>query len=81
MLLNNEGKTPKYLKYALGEIILVVIGILIALRVNNWNEYRHTRNEEKELLHQLQIEFQSIQKHINGYIDEQKSVKLSLQNY
>ncbi|TRZ41626.1 DUF6090 family protein [Robertkochia solimangrovi] len=35
-----EGKTGKYLKYAAGEIILVVIGILIALQVNNWNENR-----------------------------------------
>ncbi|MDZ7614453.1 MAG: hypothetical protein U5K51_12705 [Flavobacteriaceae bacterium] len=32
------GKTTNYLKYAVGEIILVVIGILIALQVNNWNE-------------------------------------------
>ncbi|TXE19903.1 hypothetical protein ES692_01190 [Psychroserpens burtonensis] len=32
-----EGKTGKYLKYALGEIILVMIGILLALQVNNWN--------------------------------------------
>ena len=36
----NEGKTSKYLKYAIGEIILVVIGILIALQINNWNENR-----------------------------------------
>ncbi|MBO0341043.1 hypothetical protein J0654_05270 [Muricauda lutimaris] len=36
----NEGKTGKYLKYALGEILLVVIGILIALQINNWNENR-----------------------------------------
>ncbi len=35
-----EGKTINYLKYAIGEIILVVIGILIALQVNNWNEKR-----------------------------------------
>ncbi|MGB5377521.1 DUF6090 family protein [Muriicola sp.] len=34
----SEGKTGKYLKYAIGEIILVVIGILIALQINNWNE-------------------------------------------
>jgi hypothetical protein len=33
-----ENKTGKYLKYAIGEIILVVIGILIALQINNWNE-------------------------------------------
>jgi len=34
----SEGKTAKYLKYAIGEILLVVIGILIALAVNNWNQ-------------------------------------------
>jgi len=34
----SEGKTRKYLKYAVGEILLVVIGILIALQINNWNE-------------------------------------------
>jgi hypothetical protein len=31
----NEGKTSKYFKYAIGEIVLVVIGILIALQINN----------------------------------------------
>lgn len=40
-----EGKTGKYLKYAIGEIVLVVIGILIALQINNWNE----RNKESRL--------------------------------
>ncbi|TVZ59702.1 hypothetical protein NA63_2238 [Flavobacteriaceae bacterium MAR_2010_105] len=35
-----ENKTGKYLKYAIGEIMLVVIGILIALQINNWNENR-----------------------------------------
>ena len=43
-----ENKTGKYLKYAIGEIILVVIGILIALQINNWNEVR--KNDEKEAL-------------------------------
>ena len=42
-----EKKTSQYLKYALGEILLVVIGILIALQINNWNE---ARKQEKELL-------------------------------
>jgi len=36
----SEGKTAKYLKYAIGEIVLVVIGILIALQINNWNNQR-----------------------------------------
>ena len=35
-----ENKFGKYVLYAIGEIVLVVIGILIALQVNNWNENR-----------------------------------------
>ena len=35
-----SGSVTKYLLYAIGEILLVVIGILIALQVNNWNEER-----------------------------------------
>ena len=46
----NEGKTTKYLKYALGEIVLVVIGILIALQINNWNEGRKQQQAETEFL-------------------------------
>jgi hypothetical protein len=42
-----EGKTGKYLKYAIGEIVLVVIGILIALQINNWHDHR------KEILNLL----------------------------
>ncbi len=45
-----SGKTGKYLKYAIGEIILVVIGILIALQLNTWNQNRLDRNEEALLL-------------------------------
>jgi uncharacterized membrane protein YgaE (UPF0421/DUF939 family) len=40
-----EGKTSKYIKYAIGEIILVVIGILIALSINNWNEKIKTQEK------------------------------------
>ena len=46
----NKGKTAKYLKYAIGEIILVVIGILIALQINNWNENRKDRIKENQIL-------------------------------
>ncbi len=38
------GKTGKYIKYAIGEIVLVVIGILIALQINNWNNHRIDKN-------------------------------------
>ena len=40
-----ENKTSKYLKYAIGEIVLVMIGILLALQVNNWNENRKNHNK------------------------------------
>ena len=46
----SEGKTGKYLKYAIGEIVLVVIGILIALSINNWNENRKTQNNQEKYL-------------------------------
>ena len=41
-----QGKTTRYFKYALGEILLVVIGILIALQINNWNEARKQKKED-----------------------------------
>jgi hypothetical protein len=48
-----QNKTGKYFKYAIGEIILVVIGILIALGINNWNENRKDSNQEKIVLMSL----------------------------
>jgi hypothetical protein len=45
-----QNKTAKYFKYAIGEIILVVIGILIALQINNWNENRKLRSVEHAML-------------------------------
>ena len=46
----SENETGKYLKYAIGEIILVVIGILIALQINNWNELKKQKLVEIEIL-------------------------------
>ena len=54
----NEGKTTKYFKYAIGEIILVVIGILIALQINNWNENQLEKLEELQLLENIKIDFE-----------------------
>ncbi len=51
-------KSSKYLKYAIGEIVLVVVGILIALSINNWNQGRLERIEEKKLLQSLKIDFE-----------------------
>lgn len=55
--LMEQNKTSKYLKYAIGEIVLVVIGILIALQINNWNENRNAKSKEKLLLKELNTEF------------------------
>jgi len=52
-----ENKTGKYFKYAIGEIVLVVIGILIALSINNWNEQRKDRKTETQALINLKAEF------------------------
>ncbi len=49
-----EGDIRKYIWYAIGEILLVVLGILIALQINNWNEDRILRNKEVKLLSQIQ---------------------------
>jgi len=59
----SRGKAVDYLKYAVGEIILVVIGILIALQINNWNEQRKTNKQELLLLRQLQTD-------VNSNLDE-----------
>lgn len=52
-----EKQTGRYLKYAVGEIVLVVIGILIALQISNWNQQRIASNKEKVLLSELNQEF------------------------
>lgn len=48
-----SGATRKYLWYAIGEVLLVMVGILLALQVNNWNEWRKDREREKEILTEL----------------------------
>jgi len=55
--LADDNKPIKYFRYAIGEIVLVVIGILIALSINNWNEQRKMNSQEQELLEGLEIEF------------------------
>jgi hypothetical protein len=52
-----ENKISNYFKYAIGEILLVVIGILIALQINTWNEERKNTKTEQKILLQLKNEF------------------------
>ncbi len=65
----NEGKTSKYFKYAIGEIVLVVIGILIALQINNWNEHRKEQIREKKLLYSLKEDFQATKSNLLESLD------------
>jgi len=53
-----KNKTSKYIKYAIGEIILVVIGILIALQINNWNENRKANAVGKQYLKGIKEDLQ-----------------------
>jgi hypothetical protein len=52
-----KNKTGKYLKYAIGEIILVVIGILIALSINNWQQDRRNKKQEYRYINDLINDF------------------------
>lgn len=52
----DDNKSMKYIRYAIGETVLIVIGILIALQLNNWNKNRISKNETKDLLKALIIE-------------------------
>lgn len=57
-----ENKIGKYFKYAIGEIFLVVLGILIALQINNWNQSRLEIKEEQKILLNLKIDFNNNKK-------------------
>ena len=52
-----SGTIRKYLIYAIGEIALVVIGILIALQINNWNESRKSQESRKKNFNNLYWHF------------------------
>ena len=63
-----------YLKYAIGEIFLVVIGILIALSVNNSNEERKLRKEEKKILLSLHSEISNNLNSLETSLNEKKNI-------
>lgn len=63
-----EGKTTNYLKYAVGEIILVVIGILIALSINTWNEKNKSLKEARFQLSKLSANINQDKRQIENAI-------------
>ena len=62
-----KGKTTNYLKYAIGEIVLVVIGILIALQINNWNESRKAVTLEDNFFKNVLIDLQKDKEKLTYY--------------
>lgn len=73
----SENKFSKYLLYAVGEIILVVIGILIALQINNWNEKRKNAEKENKYLSNLNKEIinDSLSLERGWFNNRQKKIK------
>jgi len=75
---NKTGKPAwpvgKYLKYAIGEIILVVIGILIALQINNWKEQRIENRKEQAILKRLAKEFRSNREQLLQKIESRNDI-------
>ena len=85
--LMEKNKTGKYLKYAIGEIVLVVIGILIALQINNWNEFNEERQSEKIILNEIKdnllfdlIDFESNITTFQNKITSSKSILKIVEN-
>lgn len=75
-----RNKFSRYLIYAIGEIILVVIGILIALQVNNWNNSRLERKKEQTILLNLRSDFnENIAEYNRIYKSSIDSYKSSLE--
>ena len=64
-----ENKTGKYFKYAIGEILLVMIGILLALQVSNWNDNRKDRISERKILDNIHKDFKKNKKNFDSMKD------------
>lgn len=72
-----ENKFSKYLLYAIGEILLVVIGILIALQVNNWNTERTNDNAALKLMSRIQLESEQNQEELKIRIEVVNSLLIN----
>ena len=70
-----ENRISRYLLYALGEIVLVVIGILIALQINNWNQRNNELEQEKATARSLKLEFENNLEDLKGDIESIEAIK------
>jgi len=74
--LSDENSFIRYSRYAIGEILLVVIGILIALQVNNWNEDKKLKKSEIKILKELKRSISRDLKMLNVNIEfEQRKLR------
>ncbi len=72
MSLIESGSVRKYLLYAIGEILLVMIGILLALQINNWNQDRIDRHKAELLLKEINSEFLINKKELTNTLRQYK---------
>ena len=77
----SENKFSKYLIYAIGEIVLVVIGILIALQINNWNESRKEYKLKESYYKRLLVDLKADKEYANNYISRIDSSITRYENY
>lgn len=73
-----KNKISKYLIYSLGEILLVVVGILIAVQINNSNQYKKDRKQEQNVLKQIRFDLNANAQEIKGLIVLLNESKVSM---
>ena len=73
--LADDNKPLKYMRYAIGEILLVMVGILLAVQVNDWNESRKTNKQELELIESLYKEFTFNRDELDRSIKKAKGIQ------
>lgn len=76
----DDNKPIKYMRYAVGEILLLVIGILIALQINNWNIERTQKGEETRILKLLLMDLQSAVAKSLELIEKEENVLLNYED-
>jgi hypothetical protein len=76
-----ENKFSKYLVYAIGEIVLVVIGILIALQINNWNENRKQQIKLQQIYHEILADLKRERDYANFIINKFEGQRKAYSDY
>lgn len=75
-----EGQLGRYIGYALGEIVLIVIGILIALQIDEWADDRSERRFERKTLSQIRINLQTDHEELSEILSKRREAAQSIDN-